>query len=503
MEFYAPQFQPTADILGSYLRGRQTAIQNSQQNQLGAQQLEQGQLSLDQSRIALQLLQQRMSDADNIFGGQQPPAAGTAPAGAQYGGGATGGIQNGPQASVAPTQQSGDPLSSLIGRLSMYNAKQEFLRGGNAVQPLEEGIRAQSEALHDAIERRKLQLEPVAIQIKNVITSGNPERLLMANPQTYGPYWQKYAPALQIDPFDPKSMTPDNVRAVATLAYNNEVAANSAGSIAPLDMPAPLVSARGSQGQPLQVNPITHAATLEPGAQAPTYDLKETVDPITGKKTGKYVQTGGFGWNKGPASGSGGVDLGSTAPTPDQAKAATFADAMRSSLATMRKMENSGFILTPSQRSLIMDAATNENPGVIHSLLSQEGLSKLGKQGQTYLAAMMPLIQAVSHDQAGARVTTSQLRMNLESMIPPASNNPDALKVINENRDTFYRGLLVGSGPASQAPEFQNTIGADRQNNKSAANSRPAMPNVGDVIKGHRFKGGDPSLQSSWEKVGG
>jgi hypothetical protein len=34
----------------------------------------------------------------------------------------------------------------------------------------------------------------------------------------------------------------------------------------------------------------------------------------------------------------------------------------------------------------------------------------------------------------------------------------------------------------------------------AAGGASPAGPKVGDVVKGYRFKGGDPSNKASWEK---
>jgi hypothetical protein len=133
----------------------------------------------------------------------------------------------------------------------------------------------------------------------------------------------------------------------------------------------------------------------------------------------------------------------------------------------------------------IIDMATNENPGVLHQFLSQEVLNKWGSQAKQYLTSMMPVIQAVSHDQAGARVTTSQLRLNLESIIPVDAKDSGVMAQVNQTRDNFQKAMNVGAGSAAYTPEFRGSIGAQRQ--AAAAPKVVTQSQVSDYAQKHNM----------------
>ena len=230
MEFYAPQFQPPADILGSYLRGRQTAIQNSQQNQLGAQQLEQGQLSLDQMRMALAMKQQQMQQLASLYGGPQQTdqaPAGTAPAGAQAGGGPTGGIQSGPQAAVSQAPQGGSPLDALmspdrLAKLAQIGSINAAYSGGDPLKPYLDAEKAQTDARDSQIKGAQMRAltDPQSTLPVFRAFAANPVAgdALLQNPHLL-PMWPALAAKYGVDP---KNMSNENVRYVAALAAREQ-----------------------------------------------------------------------------------------------------------------------------------------------------------------------------------------------------------------------------------------------------------------------------------------
>jgi hypothetical protein len=143
--------------------------------------------------------------------------------------------------------------------------------------------------------------------------------------------------------------------------------------------------------------------------------------------------------------------------------------------------------------------ATEEDPGMMRQLLSQEmAAHQLSPKDQTYLAALMPVLQAAGHDQSGARLTTAQIRQNVESLLPMGADNKENLAQVRANRSGFYQGLLTQAGGANlHAPQNEDLL-ADQQ--KSVA-GKGATPSVGTVVRGFRYTGGDPSKQSSWTKL--
>jgi hypothetical protein len=178
--------------------------------------------------------------------------------------------------------------------------------------------------------------------------------------------------------------------------------------------------------------------------------------------------------------------MGLNAPTTENIKQAGFADTMANGLATVRKIESSGKVpLSPAQRTLLIQVATREDVGDIRQLAYQMGLKKMDPGAQSYLAAMMPVIQAVSHDQSGARLNSTQIRTNLESVIPVDVKNADAMSMINSTRDSFQKAMNLGAGPAAFSPEFNQSIGAQRR--AQAAPKVVTQAQVADYAKKHNL----------------
>ena len=282
MDFYAPQFQQP-DIIGSYLRGQQGALQTQnmqQQGVLNQQAIQQGQfaqqeqpLKLEQLKIAMQAQQMRQVAAQQFLDSQGGSQGGAQATPSSTGGSGIQSAQTAPQAASqampgAPQMQPGQsPLDSLadparVAVMARYGQFNAILSGGDALKPVSDAQGIQAAAMKDRAERTKLALQPSVDELQSLITSPTPERLIMANP-TYMEGWKRYAPKLGLDPADPRSMTPDNVRAAATLAHN-DLAAQSMGTIAPQAMPAPWVRGNGAQ-----INPVTNEAKADPSSIGP------------------------------------------------------------------------------------------------------------------------------------------------------------------------------------------------------------------------------------------
>lgn len=488
-DFYAPQFQ-NPDILGSFIRGRQFAQQQQLaplQLQEAQQQVQQGALGLEQTKMALKFKQSQLDALNGAYNGAPATPDGRSTPSTQQGaavGGASGGIQNGPQAS-APQYNPADPLASLmtndrLAKLANIGSINAAYSGGDPLKPYADAQGIQSAVRKDQQERTKLALEPVVAQAKTVLTSEDPNSLLLRNP-SYEKMWEQIAPQMVLDPKSTAARSPQNIRAAAAIFYN-QVAAQSMGTIEPIDIPHQLTNVGGANGQLLQVDPLTGKATEVTSQKLPTYAAEKGYDAATGKNTAVMLQTspggatnplvggprGGASTNAGAPGGLGtvatpSVDLGIDKPTNDNLKAATFANYARTGISQMNAMEQSGYRMSPTTRTAVIDAAVNEDPGKLSQWLSQEALAhKLSPQDQRYMASLLPVLQAAGHSMAGARLTQSQMRTNFESLIPLDSKDAKSSELISANRDNLYKGLLAQSGSAAQMPEFKNTLGADR-----------------------------------------
>jgi hypothetical protein len=59
-------------------------------------------------------------------------------------------------------------------------------------------------------------------------------------------------------------------------------------------------------------------------------------------------------------------------------------------------------------------------------------------------------------------------------------------------------GAVAGL-PTQQGPQ-PPTVGGQQAPSAAVAKPKPAVPKPGDIYKGYRFKGGEPSDPHNWEK---
>lgn len=480
------------DLLGQYVRGQMAPGQiQGQQNELAAQQqgLTEGGLRIDQLRLALgnqqmyQDVAKQSLQGQGYLGGQ--PAQGSPAAGAQAPGGPTGGMQNGPQAGVAGTATGALGFSpSTLGALAL-------LRGDD---PLKTATGLQDYEKTQA----QLQAQGPLNMMDSIFSSDQPAKTVMNNPSLIA-QWPKFAQQIGVDPVT--GFNDQNVRRALALAANN---VRGAAGLPAKEYPVQVQNANLGQGEVGQIDPVTGKKVGDlVERQTPSYTLVDRYDPNTQTTTKIPVQTGGYGMSgvnpsKGAppaAQGPAGFNTGYKPPSDPELKAAMFGSEMRSGLSTMDKMESQGFELSPKARAIAINMATEEGGGgllghVLGSGASQLASQELARHGlnaqeQTYIAAMMPLLQAAGHDQSGARLTTAQIRQNVESLLPIDVKNKDSLQQVRMNREGFYKGLLSQAGSAVYDPMYSNTLGADRKqfsgqstNTSSAPKGMPSLDEI-------------------------
>lgn len=324
------------------------------------------------------------------------------------------------------------------------------------------------------------------LELLDQVTKSDQSAAMVRASQPLTQLWNQAAPKYGVDP---NQMTDANVRRVMS-ARRNELA-----SWAQLPTEAPpvqMVETTGPYGYRGQKNPVTGEEKQVQGREMPTFTTKPVWNPATNTNREVPIQTGGWGMtgtnpvsgrtstvgapgkginaptvapNAGQQpSGPPGVDLGYKPPDDTNLKSAMFASEMRSGLEKVRQLESQGYTLKPSERALFINIAASHDSNVAMQLIGQEVLArKLSPESQQYMAALMPMLQAVGHDQSGARLSEYQIRQNLESVVPINAKDQAGLAQINKNRDGFYTGVLTQAGSAVQLPQYRNTLASDLQ----------------------------------------
>lgn len=494
-DFVAPQFQ-NPDLLKSYIQGQQAGQEPAfaaQQYAQGQQGLQEGGLKLDQLRQALQFSSQKNDMLIGTLNQINKERQGTPDASAP--GGGTGGVQNGPQGALS---QPGDNYGFRPSPMSQQSREAFGLLDPEGLKGMDEG---DAGALKAAQLRAHLPGSPL-VTLESFASNPNAGQALLKNPSQLGQWTQlaaKYGANAQ-------DLSDINVRRVATLAAND---ARRGLSMDPLPMPEHFTNVAGPNGQLLQQDDVSGKASEVAPQKLPTYGLEKRWNPATGKMEGVMVQTSPGG---APAPSLGGgqspqgrpapqgaappgvapqgaprgglgqvatapVDLGYEKPTDTELKTATYATYARSSIPILQKMEADGYRMSPTVRTAVIQAATDDSDSTIKQWLSQETLAhKLSPNDQKYLTALMPFLQAAGHDMSGARLTTSALRQTFEANVPTSTADKGTLSEIANNRQQLYSGLLAGSRNAAQMPQFKDTLGADLANLGGKSDAATAAP---------------------------
>jgi hypothetical protein len=485
-----------AKYSGNVGDGISGAIRNWQQQRLAGQQYQGGQLDLMRQKMLL-------GAALNEFGGRglmapqsstastgaapanAPPLAPTGTGAAQTG--APSGFNAAQPAQSQPAPSAGAPswltppspndiYNTPVGGISPGYLRGTALLSGRSPLPDLNSLREQQ------LKLAQQQYAPVIGRMDTLTKSDNPTAYMQADPE-FKAAWPVLAQRLGFDP--QKDLNDANVRTAFTFGRNNLASALSQATVAP---PVQMRQEKGAYGEVDQVNPVDNSRTVLEHPAYPSYSLQKG-QTIQGQEYVTPIQTGGFPGSGGArgttAQARGGsaaasapsvvppgvseVPRGATAtgftpPSNDQAKAAALANYARDNLGQMVNMEKSGYRMSPKARTILINAAMNDDPNVGSQLLSQEAMAHgLSDQDLSYAAAAFPVLQAAGHSMAGARLTPSQMRTNFESLLPVASSDKNYMGTVQKNRENLYRGLLGESGQAAYLPEYAGTLAADRQ----------------------------------------
>jgi hypothetical protein len=160
-------------------------------------------------------------------------------------------------------------------------------------------------------------------------------------------------------------------------------------------------------------------------------------------------------------------------------------------------------------------ANINANKGALglKNYLGDDAMQRLDPKGVGVRADVANIGSLKRHDRSGATVTAAESPI-LKPFIPSPTDTAEAattkllrLKQEYQNANAEIEVEFGGDsgyapmGGGSRAASAPAKPAAPARPNAQTAQRQPAAPKVGEVRKGYRFKGGDPSKPSSWVKV--
>lgn len=174
---------------------------------------------------------------------------------------------------------------------------------------------------------------------------------------------------------------------------------------------------------------------------------------------------------------------------PEQAKAATYGKRMIQSEEIFKKLEDSGY-----SRASAKEGFNSMLPALAQS-------SNLREQDQ----AERNFVNAVLRNESGSAINANEFASAEKQYFPRPGDSPEVLANKAANRQLAINGMKLDAGdqawnnlsiPKAIVKKSKKTGGGLIQSAVA-----DGTPKSGEVHDGYRFKGGDPGVQSNWEKV--
>lgn len=168
--------------------------------------------------------------------------------------------------------------------------------------------------------------------------------------------------------------------------------------------------------------------------------------------------------------------------TQDQANAALFS----------RRMDEANQIISnPDIQKYGMGVRGTMNRA--NAAIPIIGNAFLDPQYQQFDQAKRDFINAVMRRESGAKIDPTEFDNADKQYFPQVGDSDQVLRQKEANRSTAIKGIYDAA-----APQYRRTTPLGASQPASAPSAQNA-PKQGDVIKGYRFKGGNPADRNSWE----
>jgi exosome complex RNA-binding protein Csl4 len=167
---------------------------------------------------------------------------------------------------------------------------------------------------------------------------------------------------------------------------------------------------------------------------------------------------------------------------------------------TSQEVQSYNVMATGFHRSLAAIEAAGLAPT---GQLSNQMDSVIFKEGDTNLTKIQKLSQTRQIVEAGLETTLANPKLAPEQR----AHIQDILKTLREavpftHSDILRLQVAQDTDPNASLSSVMKKMGAPaKAGGVAPADTKPKVPTVGAVVQGFKFLGGDPALQSSWEKA--
>lgn len=179
-------------------------------------------------------------------------------------------------------------------------------------------------------------------------------------------------------------------------------------------------------------------------------------------------------------------------PSKERSQAGAFATRLDDAESVFQDLAAKGFDRA-SNKSSMQAAAANSNIMGVNVGSIAKGAGLIDPQVLQQDQAERNFVNAVLRKESGAAISQSEFD-NAEKQYFPRAGDSDEVKSQKTRNRAVARAALRAEAGAGLLSNIQKQL-------PKTENVKPKGPKVGEVIDGHRFKGGDPAKQSNWEKV--
>ena len=175
--------------------------------------------------------------------------------------------------------------------------------------------------------------------------------------------------------------------------------------------------------------------------------------------------------------------------TNDQANAALYGTRMANSHAIINGLEN----LNKGFQGQV--AGTLENsPTVRDSTLFN---NKIGPERQQLIQAKRDFLNATLRRESGAVISDSEFANGNRQYFPQPGDSDEVIAQKRANRIAAIKGIMGAATKQYKPPQsFVDEVSGTQPRQQQQA---PAIPDIGEIRQGYRFKGGNPADQNAWE----
>jgi hypothetical protein len=107
-----------------------------------------------------------------------------------------------------------------------------------------------------------------------------------------------------------------------------------------------------------------------------------------------------------------------------------------------------------ADRTVMFKLASSDDPKAVDEWAKQWVSKQLDPRAATYIAGALPMIDALSHEEGGQRLSPAAIRLNLGSTFPIDPRNATETSQVEKQREIRGNSMISAAGPVIHQPQY-------------------------------------------------